>query len=290
MEKLIRLRNSVRVFGIAAFTIVALSLGAGAAKAQISVTGGNGQTGPNSLNQNDWNINHDVSIDVDNHSTSTDSQSFAVDTGHTFVDHNTMVGDITSGNVWGDISVDNNLNSGDILLTNTDPGNIFFTFGNGITGPDSLNQNTATISVNRSVDINNSATISNSLGLSAVTGGNRISNNTEVGNVRTGSVNFDVNQQNNANTGMGDLNLIGVNPLDVSGSFINNITGPQSSNVNSLNLDANSSVNVDNTSNIHNSVSVSADTGGNSIGNNTVVGDVSTGNVHIGVSTINSAN
>ena len=56
MKKLLKVRNAVRILGLAAFTVVALSFGSGLAKANISIDGGNGLTGPNSENSNDWEI------------------------------------------------------------------------------------------------------------------------------------------------------------------------------------------------------------------------------------------
>lgn len=290
MEKLIKVRNAVRVLGIGTFMVVGLALGGGIAKADVSIIGGNSTTGPDSFNHNSWDINHDVSVNISNEASLLNDQSFCVDASIGNIDNNTVVGDITGGNVWGDIHVDNAVNNGDIHLMNPDPGNVSFDLGNFLTGPNSDNQNNVDISMNHNVDISNSANIDNNLSLSAMTGGLNIDHNTEVGNVRTGSVSFDANVNDVANQGAGNIDLGGLGGFGVNGSFSNRLTGPQSSNVNDVNLNSNSSIDVTNTSNINNNVDLSANTGGLNVNHNTVVGDVSTGNIHLNVSTTNRAN
>lgn len=287
---IVKLRNAARVLGLGSIMVVGLTFGAGLAKANVFVGGGNNTTGFDSSNQNTWDINHQISVDINNTSTSANDQSFSVDTGHTDLLNNTKVGGIFGGDVFGDITVSNHLNNGDIQLMNTDPGNIAFDLANGTTGFDSLNQNNVNVDVNNSAEINNTASISNALGLSLNTGNDHIGNNTVVGDVRTGDVNFSANVSNMANTGAGNIDLGNLGGVNVSGNLENFLTGAQSTNLNTVDLSASNNIDVNNTANISNSTSVSANSGGNDINNNTVVGNVSTGDVSLHLNTINSAN
>lgn len=290
MTKLIRLRNAIRVMGLGSIMLVALSFGAGLAKANVSITGGNSTTGFNSVNLNNWDINHSISVDVSNASSTLNDQTFAVDTGDTTVDNNTKVGDLTTGNVSGSIHVVNHLNPGDIHLMNTDPGSILFDLGNVTTGFNSLNDNTLSLDITRSVNISNLSSIDNNLAMSANSGNNTFDNNTVVGNIRTGSLSLNASETNTANGGLGSVNLGNLGGFTVSGHTSNVLTGAQSTNNNNVDVNANTDVNIVNEASINNTTALSGNTGGNTIDNNTVVGNVSTGNVSFVVSTTNSAN
>lgn len=290
MKSLIKFRNIIRVVALSSLTVAALTLGAGAAKAAVNFSGGNGTTGPNSDNQNNWTIDHTVSVDINNESTATNTRTFSVDTGDTNIGSNTSIGGLATGNVFGTIGVNNNLNSGDIQLMNADPGNISFDVTNNTTGPNSLNENNLSLDINHNVDINNTANIDNTVTLSADTGNNNISNNTEVGNVRTGDINFSTNSNNTANGSMGSVNLSGMDGLSAFGHLTNTLTGPQSTNQNNVTVDSNSEINVNNTASINNIATVDANTGNNNVSNNTVAGNISTGSVNINMTSTSNAN
>lgn len=290
MQKIVKYRNFLRVLGLSSFMVVALSFGAGMAKADVSISGGNNTTGSGSLNQNNWSIDHTVSVDINNESTSANDQTFSVDTGSNTVDQNTKVGDLMTGNFIGNIHVDNSLNTGNIHLMNADPGNIAFVLGNGTTGFQSDNENNVAIDVTHNIDINNTSSIENGLNLSANTGDNSVTDNTVAGNFHTGNISMGALLQNQANGSMGNVDLGGMGGVSVTGHLLNTITGANSTNTNNVSVDANTNVDVNNTASINNDTNVSANTGGNTASNNTVLGNVSTGGVSLNVTTTNSAN
>lgn len=280
----------MRVVGLTTFMVVALGFSAGFAKADVVIGGGNGTTGAGTDNQNTWDISHSATVDINNNANASNSQEFSVMTGHTSLKDNTKVSDLFTGNITGDIQNDNHLNNGDIQLMSMDPGNVSFIFGNGTTGAFSENTNTANIDVSNNVDLSNTANIGNTLGLDANTGHNHIYDNTLVGDVNTGNIHFSASSNNSANTNAGSIDLAGMGGFNVSGNLTNNLTGFQSTNTNTVNVDANSSIDVNNNANINNTTSIDANSGDNSIGHNTVVGDISTGSVSINVSSTNVAN
>lgn len=290
MEKLIVLRNALRVLGFSSALVMAVGFGAGVAKADISFGGGNGTTGPNSENENLLDINNRINIDITNRAFADNDSIFCVDTGANEIQHNTVANGLYGGNVFGDIEVDNTLNGGDIDLVDMDPGNISFDLANDLTGPNSENENEVFIDVARYVDIDNIADIDNDFNLRANTGYNEIQNNTEVGCISTGDISFNIDQENIANASMGYVDLSGLGYMDIEGGFTNNLTGPCSENENTLRLNANSYIDIYNQANIDNDQNINANTGGNEVECNTVVGDISTGDVHINVSTFNRAN
>jgi hypothetical protein len=267
-------------------------LGAGS----VDVSATNHLTGPNSENINKVELgNHHSSgdIDIDNNAHLNNDVDLSVETGKNDIDCNTVVGDISTGDANADISVESTIGNGGFDMGSYDPGSISVDFANELTGPNSDNHNTVNVDsgFGRSVDVDNHATVNNDLDLSANTGHNKIKNNTKVGDVSTGSIDLSGTVKNVVNSGSMDLGGLLSQP-SVTADFTNDTTGPCSDNTNILNVGSGSGhdVNIDNSATIHNDLNVKADTGHNSVGNNTVVGDVSTGNVSVGYTVMNTAN
>ena len=290
IQKLQSIRNVMRMFMLSSAMLVAL--GTGSAFARVSIGGGNDTTGPFSDNQNRWCIESDSNIDIHNSVDVDNDNDFEVQTGLNETRNNTIVDDMSTGDITGDIEVTNELNSGDIQLSDEDMsiGDIEVDFSNELTGPNSRNENELNVDADVDVDIENRADIDNDFSAHLNTGYNEVENNTEVGDFRTGDIDFSVETNNTANQAGDGMDLSGLSGINVSGDFTNSITGPNSENSNELNLDVDQDINITNHADIDNNTEITANTGHNDIGCNTVVGDVSTGSVTIHSTTSNVAN
>ena len=286
-----KLLNAPRVLGtLALVTGFLLVAGIGVASASIDIGGTNDTTGPNSENENTWEIDDEFDLEVRNEADVDFDLDIEVATGDTDVESNTTVEDFTTGDIMGEIDVANWLNTGDIELGSMELGDGDFTFVNDTTGPWSSNENKAEIDLSLDIEISNDADVDNDLDLDVETGDNDVKNNTVVGDVETGDILFDISLDNRLNTGAGDLDLSDLGGTSIGGTFRNDTTGPNSENENKLEVDSSLDIDVKNEAKIENDVEIKASTGGNDVGNNTVVGDISTGGVRIDYSSTNVAN
>ncbi len=292
MKKLIAIRNLMRVIGLSSAMLVALTFGASIAKANVDVdvTGTNKITGPSSNNENEWDIDVDIDVDVDNDGDIDNDQEFAVNTGDNDINDNTTVEDFSTGDISGTVEVQNIINMGDIEVAGVDPVDVDVKLANGTTGPSSNNENKLDLDVDTDIDIDNDADIDNDIKLRLNTGDNDIDHNTVVGDISTGDIKFTVEMTNEANGGMGDLDLSAASDVSVSGTLANGTTGPNSNNENKVKVDVDTDIDIDNDADIDNDTKINANTGANSVDHNTVVGDVKTGDVKITVTTTNTAN
>lgn len=277
------------------FTVMAmaaLALSAGSAFASVHVGGGNGTTGPNSENINTVDYDSDSSIEISNDARSDYDFELEVETGDNDFCENTEIDNIDTGDVEGDISIVNKLNLGDIDLGGSwdDWGLTSVDFENGLTGPESVNENEVDIDMDRSLEIENRADIDNDLDIDASTGNNHISHNTVVGDYHGGSVDISGTVENQANWGAGNIDLGNTGMGSINADFENHITGPNSENSNELDIDSDLDVSIENHADIDNDLDFEANTGDNTVGHNTVVGDISTGDVSIDFSVMNMAN
>jgi len=169
---------------------------------EVNVDGRNLLTGPNSLNLNEVNTSSALSVDLSNNIRSTDNTSLDLNTGGNVADSNTTVGGVMTGNIAGRVQTQNlGTRMFDTLsLSNLglgDQNGVSVRFGNGTTGPNSINENILTNSVSTTIEVQNDATIDNQMDVVANTGNNVVSTNTTVGPVRTGSVRIDLNSTTN---------------------------------------------------------------------------------------------
>lgn len=276
------------------FSLMALAavvFSAGTAYASIHIDGGNGTTGPNSENVNTVEYSSESEVEISNHADADNEFEVGVETGDNNFHENTVIDDIDTGDIDGDISIQTALNNGDIDLGDLwgDMGLAMVDFENDLTGPESVNTNLVSLEYERSVEINNRADIDNDLELRANTGDNHISHNTEVGDFKGGSIDFSGSVKNEANYGMGDISL-GSSASSASVDLTNHLTGPNSENSNTVAVESETSLEVSNHADIDNDLEVHANTGDNSVGHNTVVGDISTGDISITYTLVNKAN
>lgn len=273
-------------------SLAVVALGAGSAFASVHIGGsGNETTGPHSDNNNSWDIHQDSDISVLNSADANNDYSVWAGTGDNLFGHNTELGDVWTGDVSGDISFDNALNDAAIsFMGPNDLGNVSIDLSNYLTGPYSDNHNDVDISHNSDIHITNTADINNDIHYKADTGHNGVNCNTVAGDVTTGDVRISASVDNQANTGsMIDLSNL-VSSADISADMSNSLTGPDSRNINDLDVRASSDVHIVNKADINNDFSADVNTGNNSIAGNTVVGNVRTGDVNLDFQAVNQAN
>lgn len=282
----IKLAKIARIAAVS--TAFVFAVGSGGALASVSVGGSNDTTGPNSENENEWEIDADYDLDIDNDADLESEFELDINSGSNRISHNTEVDDILTGDIEGDISVENEANMADVEIGSADVGDVEVDVENDTTGPYSENENEVEISMDREIDIDNDADVENELELDANTGRNRIRSNTVVGDVETGGISLSADFSSMLN--QGDIDLGGLGEMDIEANMSNHLTGPNSENENKLEIDADVDVDIDNDADIENEFEVDANTGHNYIGSNTCVGNVETGSINLNFSVVNSAN
>lgn len=163
----------------------------------VDFSGANNITGPFSDNINDADIDQRIDIDLENRTFIDNDLDFDASTGHNDTYANTLVGDVTTG----DINLDANLSSyvpseSDLAVSGLSLGGdniVTSRLGNSLTGPNSENENYLDIYSDIDVDVENDLRVSNNYDIWADTGGNDVSYNTSVGNVTTGDINVSIN-------------------------------------------------------------------------------------------------
>lgn len=247
-------------------------------------------TGPDSINVNEINIDQNSSFVVDNIATACDEYAFDVETGNNNVDSNTSIGVIETGSIIGSVSVDRSLNNIDIEIPDFgQPIVINGSVANNMTGPGSENINNVNIDSSNRVAINNVAEYSARYDVDANTGKNKINNNTVVGGLVTGDIEIGINEDVSLNNGSSSITMPAPSPIVVP-DLGNNITGPDSTNTNSFDYSQRNRVQVNNVATISNNIEVDANTGNNTIRDNTCVGDIRTGDVRFDFNISSSAN
>lgn len=262
-----------------------LLLSAGSAFASFGVTLGNTGTGSSSSNTSTASVSDTGVFSLTNSRTQSNSLGVSASTGGNAFGSNTDIGNIMTGGIHGTAAVMTTPVINPVIdLSGLGAGNGSVDLSNDTTGASSSNSSTATVVHTNVVGISNSNTVSNTVSAAVSSGGNAVSNNTVVGSFHGGDASYNVAV---SNPGSGSLGLSGIimpaTPSTTTVSGENHLTGSGSVNTNSTSLTSTDSVGISNTSNVTNSVGVTASSGGNSVGNNTSVGDVSTGNSDVNV-------
>lgn len=266
------------------------SCSAGSETESGDIVASNGTTGPNSINKNNIDIDDSSDIRVVNEATANNDYDIDAEAGFGNVGSNTCVGDIKGGDIMGSLSSVTNLNSGTInLMNDSSDDDMSIVLANSITGPNSVNVNDVDIDRTSNINVLNSAVANNNLDIKANTGKNRVSNNTVVGDVSSGDVNIDASVNTNLNAGSSNMTIPTSIP-SASVSFSNGTTGPNSSNRNEADIDMSRNICVENSAEVNNDFDVNLNSGRNTIGHNTVVGDVSTGDVSFTLNAVTNAN
>lgn len=268
------------------------------------------QTGTDSLNTNTLDNNNIIGIIDTNNATANNEITIEANTGENAFLENTKLGNLTTGDIDLGVNLINLLNiiNPNLLLTvdiwsllGDFNGQIMFdpSLINELTGPNSKNTNSVSNSNTADIVVNNNANLTNSLDFEANTGENEIGSNTAIGDVSTGSTEVQTTMTNILNVmeipmffivnvfGTWNGTLAGI---DSNYVFINQLTGPNSENVNDADSKNQLSAEINNNATVDNVINIDANTGRNSISNNTVVGDIKTGSIKLCANVINVLN
>lgn len=274
----------------------------------IDISGSNQVTGPGSENSNIFGNNNIVAIFQNNDASAENNINIDAITGNNTIENNTYVGDLTTGDINLGVNLVNILNvyRPDLALT-VDVWNILgdvngdITFANNTTGNGSNNQNN--YDGNQDIDISNiqNSDTDNLFSFDLNTGENEIGVNTATGNIATGSVDARTNIANISNVGTPMYYLLnvygewdgdygGLDPSRVIVNVINADTGPDSNNQNNIIDNKDVDVSMINNASASNNITVHADTGHNRANNNTVLGNITTGDIKISENVVNILN
>ncbi|MBI4032456.1 hypothetical protein HY374_01990 [Candidatus Berkelbacteria bacterium] len=149
---------------------------------------------------------------------------------------------------------------------------------NANTGADSTNTNTVDGTRTITFTVVNDGTVTNDFDLDLNTGGNTISNNTEVGDITTGDIAFDIMAENVVNEDAVSIEL--PDAFDATSiESSNRNTGAGSTNDNAVTVTDTQTTTITNTGTVTNTFALDLNTGGNTIEGNTKVGDIRTGSI-----------
>jgi len=277
-----------------------------------SASATNSGTGASSQNTNNATSTATTDVAVENKATLNNSVGASLNTGKNNVAGNTAAGNVTTGTINGAVNVLNVANSnfapgssvgtqsidgtktGQVTLapsTNrSDLGN-----SNSLTGASSKNTNANSSSNAVNLVQVNQANATNQLAVDASTGNNTINHNTQVGDLQTGDINLVVNLVNMMNVNMPDVQMnvdvwsILANP-DTTISVGNELTGANSENTNTTELNNQKNIQISQNANLNNDIGVNSSTGSNTVNQNTSAGAISTGSAKVNGSLVNIAN
>lgn len=174
---------------------------------------------------------------------------------------------------------------------------------NDATGSNSINNNAQNTTSDTTADLENNANVGNDVNLNANSGANTISQNTSGGDVSTGDLQGSINLLNVTNSIFAPGSSVGVQSL-LGGTQdlyllasdgrtllpTNDTTGSNSTNANVVNgTNAIHFING-NTSDVDNDVTIIADTGNNTVSENSSLGDFMTGSIDMALNLVNLIN
>lgn len=277
---------ALKMFKFLGISSLAVIASAGLSYAQTSVTGINSTTGPSSLNSSTTDRNSSNTIEILNNQRNYSNFVADISNSGGSINNNTSVGTVSSGSSiisFNTAAMGGNSTFGSVILPDFDNGIISVSGTNSITGPNSMNTNTVNANQNNNILVRNNSEMINNVNLRARTGGMNTTNNTTVGSVQTGSVNFNVITPSNNQTATPVLDLSGIGNENVTANFGNNTTGPNSMNTNTLNANSTNNIRVENSETNQNCFQIQAESGTNNISNNTTVGNVISGDIMVSI-------
>jgi hypothetical protein len=159
-------------------------------------TASNTQTGPDSKNEANVSQTNNISIKISNDASISYNINLDLNTGNNTVSNNTTAGDLTTGDITAKIVLkDEIIQSGladckclDGLLGDLGHASA----SNENTGPKSKNEAKVTRKNNLKVDVKNDADVDYKFDITANTGGNKVTNNTTAGDLKTGNITIDI--------------------------------------------------------------------------------------------------
>lgn len=279
----------------------------------------NSNTGADSSNVVRLDQNTVVAVSVINNATANNTIAVDADTGNNEANFNTGSGNIETGDVNLAITLINLLNMinpdvpvdlnvltvfGDLLADLLFPSNI--AAGNSNTGSGSSNDASATVNNDLTFTTSNNATITNAVDYDLTTGENEANFNTGGGSIESGTATAQTAVANIANApanmlwlinvyGACDCDLSALDPTKyvlniISAGASNDTTGANSDNQATINQNNDVAVSLTNNGTVNNTVSVTANTGGNGASFNTGSGNIKTGDINVFTGIINLVN
>ncbi len=271
----------------------------------------NFETGSGSTNTQTLNSTNVVTGTLSNDASINNTVAVVGNTGSVALDSNTRVDGLRTGNVNVQANFLNlaNLSMADTGLTldvvdvyNGLNGDIVIDTTNDTTGQGSINTSQTTSNQNTALKVTQAADVDNTIHVVSTTGDNAINGNTEVGDVTTGNTTVSSAVSNVVNQIMSPVvyifnvfgtwagNILGLDPNQVIVNVINDTTGAESTNSATTNIDNQASFDVSNAARVSNTLLVDANTGTNTVTNNTSVGAVKTGDVTVAATFTNFLN
>jgi hypothetical protein len=135
-------------------------------------------------------------VSATNYSNVDNSVHVNANTGNNQANQNTVGGSISTGDVTGNLSIQNQGGSGLPDLSGLSGGSFEFNSSNSLTGADSNNSNQISLSKSNALNVHNSSKVDNDVSFWANTGGNKADKNTQGGSITTGSIFFGLNIAN----------------------------------------------------------------------------------------------
>ncbi|OGY29254.1 MAG: hypothetical protein A3F35_00675 [Candidatus Woykebacteria bacterium RIFCSPHIGHO2_12_FULL_45_10] len=162
---------------------------------------GNSTTGADSTNIAKTETSNDTDISQTSIANITNTFNITANTGGNEANKNTGDANITTGNITGSLTINNDVNSNSISPSvlccgNTDPSSS----SNSKTGGDSKNISKVEIENNLTINQKSYMRISNGVNVDLNTGNNEANKNTGDANINTGDITFAINIGNNGNT------------------------------------------------------------------------------------------
>ncbi len=260
-----------------------VAAGDGARGDSVEIDGVNKDTGANSENEIDVEVDREKETEIDNKASIDTVLNAEIDTGSNKANRNTTGADIITGNGWlaSHSGVVANLTG--VLI---DPALGVKVSGlNDTTGFESTNRIRAKVNDERVVEVTNLANVSTLFWGLINTGENEASKNTVGGNIATGDAGADLAVNNLVNKVMlalagagGSVEASG-NKAEVDADLINRITGAMSKNSNDVELVNDLLVKIQNDGAISNLIDLLLNTGRNVANENTEGGNISSGDV-----------
>ncbi len=195
----------------------------------------NSTTGSNSLNQNAVNQTNTAAVDLTQTADVANGFNVKTNTGGNTIDQNTVVGNVTTGDVdvKGGVTTVANAGQPVLYLINVlgkwigqaflpGVGVIVNELGNSDTGANSENTNTVDQTNELTASVDQTATVNNSINLDLNTGNNTVARNSKVGDISTGAINVMANVVNFVNSFGGDLSQFSLGIVNVFGNWFGN--------------------------------------------------------------------
>lgn len=260
----------------------------------VAVNAENSNTGNNSDNTVNVDINNQQTTTIDNQAKLTTNLNATIDTGSNRANKNTGGANIQTGD--GVLALHARA-AANLTALGVDPAlNLIVNGLNDTTGVDSKNKINVKLNDKKMVNVTNDANISTVLGAAATTGNNEASENTNGGFITTGAIAADVAIENVVNrvllalAGSGTAGFAAGDVITLDANLINQLTGVNSTNSNTVTLARALLIDIINKGLVDNLVNLILTTGANAANKNTAGGKVVSGSVCANGSVDNQVN